>query len=140
MSWRGTAGGIEAARAGHDVVMAPNSHTYLDYYQSQNTGAEPIAIGGFLPLEKVYSFDPMPAELGPEFAKHVIGAQAQVWTEYMEGPKKVEYMVFPRLTALAEAVWTPLDRKDYADYRARLDAHLRRLDALDVNYRKPDMP
>ena len=140
MSWRGTAGGIAAARAGHDVVMAPTSHTYLDYYQSENTGAEPIAIGGFLPLERVYSFDPMPAELEPQFAKHIIGGQAQVWTEYMQDPKKVEYMAFPRLTALAEAVWTPLARKDYADYRARLDVHLARLGALDVNFRKPDVP
>ena len=140
MSWRGTAGGIAAARAGHDVVMAPTSHTYLDYYQSQNTAAEPIAIGGFLPLERVYSFDPMPAELEPRFARHIIGGQAQLWTEYMKDPKKVEYMAFPRLTALAEAVWTPLARKDSADYRARLDVHLPRLGALDVNYRRPDMP
>jgi hexosaminidase len=138
MSWRGTSGGIEAARAGHDVVMAPNSHTYLDYYQSQNTDAEPIAIGGFLPLDRVYSFDPMPPELEPEFARHVIGAQAQVWTEYMKDPKKVEFMAFPRLSALAEAVWTPLARKDYTDFRGRLQVHLDRLTALDVNYRKPE--
>ena len=138
MSWRGIQGGLEAARAGHDVVMAPNSHTYLDYYQSQNTAAEPIAIGGYLPLDRVYSYDPMPAELEPEFAKHILGAQAQVWTEYMKEPKKVEYMAFPRLTALAEAVWTPTDRKSYADFRARLDVHLARLNALDVSYRKPE--
>ena len=138
MSWRGTAGGIAAARAGHDVVMAPTSHTYLDYYQSRDTVSEPIAIGGFLPLEKVYSFDPMPADLEPQFAKHVLGGQAQVWTEYMKDPKKVEYMAFPRLTALAEAVWTPTSRKSYADYRARLDTHLARLTALDVNFRKPE--
>jgi hexosaminidase len=138
MSWRGTRGGIDAARAGHDVVMAPTSHTYLDYYQSENTTAEPIAIGGFLPLERVYSFDPMPAELEPQYARHILGGQAQVWTEYMKTPKKVEYMAFPRLTALAEAVWTPIERKSWPDYRARLDTHLRRLDALDVNYRKPD--
>jgi hexosaminidase len=137
MSWRGTRGGIAAARAGHDVVMAPTSHTYLDFYQSQDTASEPIAIGGFLPLERVYSFDPMPAELEPQYAKHVLGAQAQVWTEYMEGPKKVEFMAFPRLTALAEVVWTPVARKNYEDYRARLTSHLARLDALDVNYRKP---
>jgi hexosaminidase len=80
----------------------------------------------------------MPAELEPEFARHVLGGQAQVWTEYMKDPKKVEYMAFPRLTALAEAVWTPLDRKSWPDYRARLDAHLRRLNALDVNYRMPE--
>ena len=138
MSWRGTEGGIAAARAGHDVVMAPNSHTYLDYYQSRDMQAEPIAIGGFLPLERVYSFDPMPADLEPQYARHILGGQAQVWTEYMKDPKKVEYMAFPRLTALAEAVWTPSSRKDYADYRARLDTHLRRLTALDVNFRTPE--
>jgi hexosaminidase len=135
MSWRGVQGGMEAARAGHDVVMAPNSHTYLDHYQSQDTTTEPIAIGGFLPLDKVYSFDPMPEGLEPQFARHVLGGQAQVWTEYMEDPKKVEYMAFPRLTALAEAVWTPVARKSYDDYLKRLDVHLARLDALDVNYR-----
>ena len=138
MSWRGTEGGIAAARAGHDVVMAPTSHTYLDYYQSQDTQSEPIAIGGFLPLERVYSFDPMPAELEPQYAKHILGGQAQVWTEYMKEPKKVEYMAFPRLTALAEAVWTSTARKDFADYRLRLDTHLGRLSAMDVNYRKPE--
>jgi hexosaminidase len=138
MSWRGTEGGIEAARAGHDVVMAPTSHTYLDYYQSQAMDAEPIAIGGFLPLERVYSFDPMPPELEERFARHVLGGQAQVWTEYMKTPKKVEYMAFPRLTALAEAVWTPTALKDYANFRARLDVHLARLSALDVNFRRPE--
>ena len=138
MSWRGTEGGIAAARAGHDVVMAPNSHTYLDYYQSRDIQAEPIAIGGFLPLERVYAFDPMPANLEPQFRQHILGGQAQVWTEYMKEPKKVEYMAFPRLTALAEAVWTPVGQKDYPDYRARLDTHLLRLTALDVNFRKPE--
>jgi hexosaminidase len=138
MSWRGTRGGIEAARSGHDVVMAPTSHTYLDYYQSENVAAEPIAIGGFLPLERVYSFDPMPAELEPQYARHVLGGQAQLWTEYMKDPKKVEYMAFPRLTALAEAVWTPTERKSWPDYRARLETHLLRLNALDVNYRMPE--
>ncbi|HEX6640169.1 MAG TPA: family 20 glycosylhydrolase, partial [Thermoanaerobaculia bacterium] len=135
MSWRGVRGGLEAARSGHDVVMAPTSHTYLDYYQSQDIATEPIAIGGFLPLERVYSFDPMPAELEPQFARHVLGGQAQLWTEYMKDPKKVEYMAFPRLTALAEAVWTPVARKSYEDYLRRLETHLLRLDRLDVNYR-----
>ena len=138
MSWRGTRGGIEAARSGHDVVMAPTSHTYLDFYQSETVAAEPSANGGFLPLERVYSFDPMPAELEAQYARHVLGGQAQLWTEYMKEPKKVEYMAFPRLTALAEAVWTPLDRKNFADYRARLETHLERLTALDVNFRRPE--
>jgi len=138
MSWRGIEGGIAAARAGHDVVMAPNSHTYLDHYQSRDADREPIAIGGFLPLDRVYAFDPMPPDLEPQFAKHVLGGQAQLWTEYMKDPKKVEYMAFPRLTALAEAVWTPAARKDYASYRSRLEVHLARLTALDVNFRKPE--
>ena len=120
MSWRGTQGGIDAARAGHDVIMTPTSHTYLDYYQSRDQAHEPLAIGGFLPLATVYAFEPVPAELEPQFAAHVLGAQAQVWTEYMAGGKQVEYMAFPRLTALAEVVWTPVERKDYADFLARL--------------------
>ena len=140
MSWRGTKGGIEAARARHDVVMAPTSHTYLDYYQSKDQSAEPLAIGGFLPLETVYSFEPIPAELEPQYVRHVLGAQAQVWTEYMPTPKKVEYMAFPRLTALAEVVWTPREKKDYTDYLARLREHLTRLQALDVNFRPLEPP
>ncbi len=138
MSWRGTQGGIDAARAGHDVVMTPTSHTYLDYYQSKDQAREPLAIGGFLPLETVYAFEPVPAELEPEFARHILGAQVQLWTEYLAGPKQVEYMAFPRLTALAEVVWTPVARKDYQDYLARLAVHLRRLQALDVNFRPLD--
>jgi hexosaminidase len=136
MSWRGTAGGIAAARAGHDVVMAPGSHTYLDHYQALDRTKEPLAIGGFLPLDTVYSYDPLPADLEPRFARHVLGAQGQVWAEYIKGPKNVEYMAYPRMSALAEVLWTPLGRKDYTDFLARLAVHLRRLDALDVNYRK----
>lgn len=135
MSWRGTAGGVAAARAGHDVVMAPTNNTYLDYYQSRDQANEPLAIGGFLPLETVYAYEPVQAELEPQFASHVLGAQAQVWTEYMPGPKNVEYMAFPRLTALAEVVWTPSARKDYADYLSRLAVDLVRLQRLDVNFR-----
>jgi hexosaminidase len=135
MSWRGTNGGIEAARAGHDVIMAPTSHTYLDYYQSRNTLGEPLAIGGFLPLETVYSFEPIPPELEPEHQARILGGQGQLWTEYMEGPKQVEYMAFPRLTALAEVLWSQKSRRNYADFLARLDEHLRRLSILDVAYR-----
>jgi hexosaminidase len=138
MSWRGTKGGIAAARAGHDVIMAPTSHTYMDYYQSKEQANEPLAIGGFLPLETVYGFEPVPAELEPQFAKHVLGAQGQLWTEYMPNPKQVEYMAFPRMSALAEVVWTPKERKDYAGFLQRLAPHLDRLRALDVNYRSLD--
>jgi hexosaminidase len=136
MSWRGTAGGIAASRAGHDVVMTPGSHTYFDHYQSANTDFEPLAIGGFLPIDTVYSYEPVPAELEPQFASHILGAQGQVWTEYLEGPKNVEYMAFPRLSALAEVLWTSRERRDFADFNARLPTHLARLDALDVNFRR----
>jgi hexosaminidase len=135
MSWRGMEGGIAAAQAGHDVVMTPTSHTYFDYYQSADTAAEPPAIGGFLPLDSVYAFEPVPPALGPAEAPHVLGAQGQVWTEYIRHPKNVEYMAYPRLLAIAEVAWTPRERKDFADFRARLDTHLVRLGILDVNYR-----
>ena len=137
MSWRGVRGGIAAARAGHDVVMAPTTHTYFDYYQSQNRDAEPLAGGGFIPLDSVYAFEPIPAELEPQYARHVLGAQGQLWSEYLPTTRQVEYMAFPRMTALAEVVWTPRERKDWADFRRRLDVHLRRLDGMQVNYRKP---
>lgn len=137
MSWRGTAGGIDAAKAGHDVVMAPVSHTYFDYYQSRDRTKEPFAIGGFLPLDTVYAFEPVPAVLTAEQAKHILGAQAQLWTEYIPNPKAAEYMAYPRLSALAEVVWTQKSRRDYADFSNRLQTHVRRLDAMDVNYRKP---
>jgi hexosaminidase len=136
MSWRGTAGGIAAARAGHDVVMAPGDQTYFNYYQSPDTAAEPLAIGGYLPIDSVYAYDPMPAELEPRFASHILGAQGQIWTEYIGGPKAVEYMAYPRACALAEVLWTPKDRRDFGDFTRRLAVHESRLDALDVNYHR----
>ncbi|MFI5229002.1 MAG: beta-N-acetylhexosaminidase [Gemmatimonadales bacterium] len=135
MSWRGVKGGIAAAQAGHDVVMAPGDYTYFDSYQSRNTAAEPLAIGGFLPLDSVYAYKPIPPGLTSAEARHILGAQGQVWTEYMPGPKNVEYMAFPRECALAEVLWTPPGRQDFADFRARLSEHLERLNALDVAYR-----
>ncbi len=140
MSWRGTAGGIAAARANHDVVMTPGSHTYFDQFQSKNTAAEPLAIGGFLPIDTVYSYEPVPADLEPQFASHILGAQAQVWTEYIEGPKNVEYMAFPREAALAEVLWTSRARRDFANFSVRLTHHLARLNALDVNFRPLEGP
>jgi hexosaminidase len=138
MSWRGVAGGIAAARAGHDVVMAPNSHTYFDHFQSRDRTKEPHAIGGFTALDRVYSYEPIPDSLTPAQARHILGAQAQVWTEYIPNPKHVEYMAFPRVAALAEVVWSPVVGKDFANFQSRLVRHLLRLDALDVNYRKLD--
>jgi hexosaminidase len=136
MSWRGVAGGIAAARAGHDVVMAPTSHTYLDYYQSQDRAHEPIAIGGFLPMDTVYAFDPYPDSLEAQYRKHILGAQVQLWTEYIPTPRQAEYMAYPRTSAFSEVVWTPENERDYGDFLRRLKVHERRLDALDVNYRR----
>jgi len=135
MSWRGTDGGIAAARAGHDVVMAPTSHTYFDYYQVADTTREPLAIGGFLPLDTVYAFEPVPPTLTPSEARHILGGQGQVWTEYMPDPKRVEYMTFPRVCALAEVLWTPREGRDYGDFVRRLPHQLERLAVLDVQYR-----
>jgi hexosaminidase len=137
MSWRGEAGGIAAAQAGHDVVMAPNTYTYFDYYQVAERENEPLAIGGFLPLDVVYSYDPIPADITPQNVHHILGTQAQIWTEYIPEPSKVEFMAFPRLCALAEVAWSPKDKKDSVDFSKRLNQHLMRLDHLKVNYRKP---
>ena len=134
MSWRGTQGGIAAARQGHDVIMTPNSHLYFDHYQAALEG-EPLAIGGFSPLEKVYAFEPVPAELSSREARHILGAQANVWTEYMKTPEHVEYMVFPRMLALAEVVWSPRELRDWGHFQARLPSQLERLGALGVRYR-----
>lgn len=139
MSWRGESGGIAAANAGHDVIMSPEGSTYLDYYQSQDTKNEPIAIGGYLPLSKAYAYEPIPAELPAESAHYVLGAQAQIWTEYIPTPRHVEYMAFPRMSALSEAMWTQRVNKDWPGFQARLFEHLKRLDVLDVKYRSPDL-
>ncbi len=135
MSWRGIEGGIAAARQGHDVVMTPTSRVYFDYYQTKDVANEPLAIGGFLPLDSVYAFEPIPPQLEPQYTKHILGAQAQLWSEYFPGPKQVEYMAFPRESALAEVLWSPKDRRNFADFKTRLPVHLERLSILDVNYR-----
>jgi hexosaminidase len=140
MSWRGTSGGITAARAGHDVVMAPGSHTYLDHYQTRDRTNEPLAIGGFTPIDTVYAFDPMPPTLEPQYRKHILGAQVQVWTEYIKDPKQVEYMAFPRMLALSEALWTPVERKNFPDFLVRLRPELERLSILDVNFHPIEVP
>jgi hexosaminidase len=138
MSWQGIKPAIEAARTGHDAVLTPTSNTYFDYYQSRDQTREPLAIGGFLPLDRVYGWEPMPPELEARFQKHILGVQGQLWTEYMPGPKAVEFMAFPRLTALAEVGWTPLSLRNLDDFRARLVTHLERLRILDVNFRPLD--
>jgi hexosaminidase len=132
MSWRGERGGIEAAQQNHDVIMTPSSHCYFDHYQAEPTN-EPTAIGGFTNLEKVYNYEPIPAVLTEEQAKHVLGTRGNVWTEYILNENQVEYMVFPRACALAEVLWSKKG-KNYNLFLQRLTKHLSRLDAHKVNY------
>src|SRR2546425_565587 len=136
MSWRGIDGGIPAAEGGHDLGMTPTAETHFDFFQSQDAAREPLAIGGFLPLETVYGYEPIPPALDSLQARHVLGTQGQIWTEYQRTPKNVEFMVFPRLVALAEVAGTPREQKNPAGLKTRLSTHLARLDVLDVNYRK----
>jgi hexosaminidase len=135
MSWRGIEGGIAAARLGHDAIMTPSSHCYFDYYQS-DPATEPKAIGGFTTLKKVYSYEPTPAELTAEEAKHIIGAQGNVWTEYISTPSQAEYMAVPRMIALAEVTWSPASKRDWEDFRFRMQDQYKRLDNMSVNYSK----
>ncbi len=138
MSWRGSSGGIDAAREGHDVIMSPNSHLYLDAYQGA-ARHEPLAIGGFLPLKRVYEFEPIPDALTAEQARHILGAQGNVWTEYLKTPAVVEYMAYPRALALAEVNWSPRASRSWESFIARLPYALRSLDGLGVRYRLPDV-
>lgn len=134
MDWIG--GALESASTGHDVVQSPTTHCYFDYYQSQDPNQEPRGIGGFIPLDKVYSFEPMPAKLAPELQHHILGVQGNLWTEYIASLKHVEYMVYPRACALAEVGWSSAADRNWEDFKRRLQVHLQRLDQLGVNYRK----
>ncbi|WP_409471818.1 beta-N-acetylhexosaminidase [Streptomyces sp. HC307] len=141
-SWRGYAGGVAAARAGHDVVMCPEQQVYLDHRQSAGAD-EPVPIGYVRTLEDVYRFEPVPPQLGGEQTRHVLGAQANVWTEVMEDQSRVDYQVFPRLAAFAEVAWSALPapaERDFEDFERRMAVHHRRLDALGVAYRPPAGP
>ena len=135
MSWRGSAGGIKAAQLGHDVIMTPNDYFYFDYYQSEDTRHEPFAIGGFVPFEKVYSLNPT-ASLTEEQAKHILGTQANLWTEYIPTSEQVEYMVLPRMSALAEVQWTQPEKKDFKDFTKRLARLMKFYQRDGFNYAK----
>jgi hexosaminidase len=135
MSWRGTEGGIAAAKAGNNAIMTPGSHCYFDHYQS-DPAIEPLAIGGFTSLEKVYSYEPIPDGLTPDQAKRILGAQGNVWTEYMPKSEQVEYMAFPRACALAEVVWSSKERRNWTDFTRRIQHHFNRLDASGVKFSK----
>ena len=135
MSWRGPEGGIAAAREGHDVVMTPTSHCYIDYYQGR-PGDEPPAIGGYLPLSKVYSFDPRPAELDVEEGHHILGVQANLWTEYIGTPSHAEYMMFPRIAAMAEVGWTIKNKRNWEGFLGRMAAQYDRYRRVGINFAK----
>jgi hexosaminidase len=137
MSWRGISGGIEAAQQGHDAIMTPTRYAYFDYYQG-NEATEPLAIGGFLPIDSVYAFEPVPDELTAAEAEHIIGAQANVWTEYISTPAHAEYMAFPRALAMAEVTWSPANKRNWISFRSRLEGNLKHLSALGVNFRPLD--
>jgi hexosaminidase len=135
MSWRGTAGGIEAAKQKHNVIMTPMAYCYLDRYQAE-PAHEPLTIGGYTPIEKVYSYDPMPSELTELQKKYVVGVQGNLWTEYITMPQQVEYMFWPRAVALAEIGWVPQGPKNFEDFASRLKDQLKRFDYQKVNYSK----
>ena len=134
MSWRGEQGGLTAARKGYDVIMTPHRFCYFDYYQWRNRNEEPLAQGGYLPMSMVYMYDPVPKELTDEQSKHILGAQGNLWTEYIATGRQAEYMTYPRACALSEVNWTPKELRSYNDFLTRLKKHSKRLDILSVNY------
>ena len=135
MSWRGIDGGIAAAKASHNAVMSPGTHCYFDHYQGLN--GEPKAIGGYTNLEKVYSYEPVPDALTADESKYIMGAQANVWTEYIETTNHVEYMLLPRMLALSEVVWSPKESRDYNDFSKRIEKHYDLLSKKNYNFRVP---
>jgi len=135
MSWTGIKGGVEAAKTGHFAVMTPGSYCYFDHYQG-DPQSEPNAFGGFTPLDKVYSYDPVPSELNEKQAKYILGVQANLWTEYIEDFKHVQYMIFPRLMALSEVAWGTSDPKNYKEFENRVVQHFQILDQMSINYAK----
>jgi hexosaminidase len=143
MSWRGEQGGLKAAGAGHDVVMTPERDTYLDYAQAARGTPgyrEPPGARAVNTLDHIYAYEPLPAAMPQQLTRHVLGSQAQLWTEYMRTPREVEYMAWPRLLAMSELLWTPKPLRDYGKFQQRLPASLQRLDSQDVNYRPADGP
>ncbi len=133
MSWRGEKGGIAAAQQHHDVIMTPGPFCYFDHYQA-DPRTQPLAIGGFLPMKKVYAYDPVPKELTADEAKYILGVQGNVWSEYLLNDKYVEYMAYPRACALAEVAWTNKENKNWQDFLSRMQGVYQHLDALNVNY------
>jgi len=135
MSWRGIDGGIAAARQGHDVIMTPNAQMYLDHYQCEPEG-EPLAIGGYTPLEEVYGYEPVPEELTVEEQKYILGVQGNLWSEYLKTPEYMEYMAYPRFFAVGEIGWTAAEQKDFDDFVRRIKLEWPRYDMAGINYFK----
>lgn len=135
MSWRGEEGGIAAAKQHHNVIMTPSKWLYLDYYQD-SAKADPLSVGSFVPVGKVYSYEPMSAQLTSEEQKYILGTQANVWTEYIATEEKVEYMVYPRVIALAEIAWSPKEKRNYDNFIERLKGNRPLLDSWGINYAK----
>ncbi|HEY5469577.1 MAG TPA: beta-N-acetylhexosaminidase [Bacteroidales bacterium] len=135
MSWRGIEGGIEAAKQKHDVIMSPYNDVYLYIYQCEPEG-QPLAAGGYLPLEKVYSFNPLPEKLNADEQKYILGLEGCLWSEFVDSPGLLEYMVYPRMFAIAETGWTPASKKDFEGFLSRLEIGKKRYDAIGINYFK----
>ncbi|MDB5121247.1 MAG: beta-N-acetylhexosaminidase [Sphingobacteriales bacterium] len=134
MSWRGEQGGIDAAKQKHYVMMTPGSHVYFDY--SQSSRDDSLTIGGLTTVQKVYSYEPIQAQIQPNEEKYILGAQANVWTEYIPNEKKLEYMIFPRMSALSEVLWSPKNKRNWNDFETRLQKQFKRYDLWNVNYSK----
>ena len=134
MSWRGEKGGIEAAKQNHDVIMTPGDFVYLDH--SQTKQEDSVTIGGYTPVKEIYGYEPIPKELSDTERKHILGAQGNVWTEYMGNTKKVEYMIFPRVSALSEVLWSPSEKRNWSDFETRLQAQCKRYELWGTNYNK----
>ena len=132
MSWRGEQGGIDAVKQNHDVIMTPSANVYLNYAQKKNEDS--LTIGGFLPLEKVYGYEPVPATLDNSEASHILGAQANIWSEYLANYSILEYMMFPRLSALSEVLWSPKEKRDWKDFSKRLPAQFKRYELWKTHY------
>lgn len=132
MSWRGEKGGIAAAKEKHQVIMTPTGWAYFDY--SQTKKEDSLTIGGYLTVQKVYSYEPLPKELAADELKYVMGAQANLWTEYIDNPKKLEYMLFPRLSAMSEVLWSPKASKDWNSFEKRLQTQFKRYDFWNWNH------
>src|ERR1044072_2043669 len=134
MSWRGEKGGIEAAKQNHDVIMTPGAYVYLDHSQAKKEDS--LTIGGYTPVKQTYDYEPIPKELSAAEAKHILGAQGNVWTEYMSNTQKVEYMIFPRASALSEVLWSPSEKRNWSDFEKRLQEQCKRYTLWGTDYNK----